>query len=179
MVATRPIEAEDNALEDTGGQTEARWEFDLLFRLHARRLIQVAWLMTGDRNEAEDVVAEVFARVYRKPPPGVGNPIGYLRRAVVNEVIGRARSAARRRSLVVRCDPVLSPDDDVAERDRVWRALCQLSDRQRAALVLRYFEDLSEIDIARTLGVRPGAVKSTTARAVERLRELLGGDEDE
>lgn len=69
-------------------------------------------------------------------------------------------------------------DGEVAERDRVWRAMLRLRGRQRAVLVLRYFDDASEARVAEILEIPVGTVKSTASRGLERLRRMLGEDDD-
>ena len=143
-----------------------------VFARHHGRLLRVAELVAGDPQLAADAVAEAFARTYPHWRRGRVDDVGaYLRRAVLNEV---QRTWRRRRTLPapVRADAA-GADEGVAERDRVWRALEQLSTRQRAAVVLRFYEDLSEADIALALGIPVGTVKSTTSRALDKLRVTL------
>lgn len=156
-------------------------DFDDVFLGQHERLLRLAGLLCGDAGQAEDAVAEVFARLYRRWQPGrIQDLDAYLRRAVVNEVTAefrrraRAGRAPRRPSGVT----VTATEDDVVERDRVWRAMLRLPGRQRAVLVLRFFDDASEARVADILGVPLGTVKSTAARGLARLRGFLGEDED-
>ena len=123
-------------------------------------------------------MAEAFAKVFPQWRRGqVYDPSAYLRRAVVNEVTSRGRRRVledrevRRRSSRGRGDPGV--DELVAGRDLVVRALRRLPVRQRAVVVLRYYDDLSEAEVADLLGLSVGTVKSHTARALERLRVEL------
>jgi RNA polymerase sigma-70 factor (sigma-E family) len=149
-----------------------------VYRVHLEPLLRFAWLLCGDRHQAEDVVAEAFARVFPQWRRGkVGEPCTYLRRAVINEVTSRGR----RRVLEVREERRRSGsgrvaqhfDELVAERDVVVQALRRLSLRQRAVLVLRFYDDLPEREVADILGLSVGTVKSHTARGLERLRAEL------
>jgi RNA polymerase sigma factor (sigma-70 family) len=148
-------------------------------------LFRLAVLMLGgDRERAEDAVAEAVARVYPRWRAGHVADLGpYLRRAVINEVVrlGRRRRLERRdephHMLGGRSVSVSALDDQVVTRDRVVRALRCLPGRQRAVVVLRFYEDLDEAEIARLLDVSVGTVKSQLSRALPRLRTLM--DEEE
>jgi RNA polymerase sigma-70 factor (sigma-E family) len=149
-----------------------------VFNTHHRSAVRLAWLLTGDPHLAEDVVADAFAKVWIQWEKGRVHDAGpYLRKAVVNNV----RSRGRRRGLELREAGKRSGDDrgirlhddSVAERDAVWQALQHLPERQRQAVVLRYYEDLPEAEVAEILGVRVGTVKSQVSRGLDRLRELL------
>lgn len=136
-------------------------------------------LLDGDSRRAEEVVQDSLLGLYRAwgrladPERGAG----YLRRSVVN----RCRSVHRRRNVERRhLHSVLMPErdphvdsDDVAEHDRVIRALRGLPTRQREVLVLRYFADASEEQIAETLGISRGAVKTHAHRGVAAVRTAL------
>ncbi len=153
-------------------------QYSALYRRHLEPLLRFAWLLCGDRHQAEDVVAEAFAKVYPQWRRGrVYDPYSYLRRAVVNEATTRGRRRVletreeRRRSGSGRGAGRL--EEVVAERDAVVAALRRLPVRQRAVIVLRYYDDLSESDVADLLGMAVGTVKSHTARGLERLRAEL------
>lgn len=152
--------------------------FAEVFNTHHRSAVRLAWLLTGDPHAAEDVVSDAFAKVWVQWEKGNVKDVGpYLRRTVANNV----RSRGRRRALEIRESEkrggdergVRLADDDLAERDVVWRALQRLPERQRQTLVLRYYEDLPEAEIAEILGVRVGTVKSQISRGLDRLRELV------
>ena len=103
-------------------------------------------------------------------------PQRYVRRMVVNEVLSwRRRRAFSERPMGDAPDRVgdASPEERIVETDAVWGALSQLPPRQRAVIVLRYYEHLSEAEIADALGVRPGTVKSQCSAALTNLRRLL------
>lgn len=151
--------------------------FAEVFALHGRDSVRLAYLLTGDRARAEDLVAEAFARVYVQWRRGrVTHVRAYVRQAVVNQV----RNAARRGFLERRESARRTGDhrggrahdDDLADRDEVAALLARLSDRQRTALVLRYWEDLPEVEVAAAMGCPTGTVKSLISRGLARLREL-------
>lgn len=140
------------------------------------RAFRLAYLLAGDRHAAEDALAEAFARTYEKWRAGKVTDVGpYLRRAVHNQVKNQRRAMARLR----RHEHRRRGDDrgrgtpagHVAARDAVVDLLDQLTYRQRAAIVLRYYEDCSEAEIADALGCRPGTVKSLISRGLATLRE--------
>jgi RNA polymerase sigma-70 factor (sigma-E family) len=147
--------------------------FDELYGRHATPALRLAVLLVGDRARAEDLVAEAFARVLPRWRKGEVLDFGpYLRTAVVNEFRSRLRREARAPEL----GPVVEVEDLselVADRAALADALRRLPDRQRAAIVLRYFEDLPERDTAELLGCSVGTVKSSVSRGLARLRDLL------
>jgi RNA polymerase sigma-70 factor (sigma-E family) len=154
--------------------------FAAVYNAHHRQAVRLAYLLVSDPHQAEDVVSEAFAKVYVRWRKGDVRDVGaYVRRAVVNE----ANSRLRRRYLERRVAAERSGDDRgvrlvdeaAAEHDVVWQGIQRLPARQRAAVVLRYYEDLSEAETAEILGCSVGTVKSNTSRGLARLQELLGG----
>ena len=145
-----------------------------LYRAHLPGATRLAYLLTGDRVAAEDVAQEAFLRAASRLGALRDEAAfpAYLHRAVVNRVRNRARRLKLERA---HAEPAPPPYDlpDVATRDRLWEALQRLPHRQRAALVLRFYLDLSEADVAERLGCRPGTVKSATARGLAALRADL------
>ncbi|MFC5835819.1 SigE family RNA polymerase sigma factor [Nonomuraea insulae] len=139
-------------------------------------LFGTAYLLTGDRHAAEDLVQSALAKTAARwrdlrDPAAIE---GYVRRAMYHEQV----SWWRRRSRVVEVSTAEQPDRpgdghaDAADLRMVMRAaLARLTPRQRAILVLRYFEDKSETEIARLLGVRVGSVRSQIYRSLERLKK--------
>lgn len=158
---------------------DATDEFASVYAAHRVRAVRLAYLLTGDPEQAEDLVSEAFARVYPRWRQGRVADVGpYLRRAVVNQANSRLRRRyLERRESVRRAGDdrgVRRVDEHTADHDAVWGALLRLPARQRAAVVLRYYEDLSEAETAEALGVGVGTVKSQVSRGLDRLRELLG-----
>ena len=143
-------------------------------------LMRTATLLTSDPHAAEDVYQETLHRLFVRWPR-VDNPGGFCRQVMHNLVIDLARARHRRpRELVLLDnyddkDPQSGDPASAAElRPAVLAALDTLTVQQRAIVVLRYFEDLSQDEVAEMLGVSPGTVKSATSRAVARLRAQPG-----
>jgi RNA polymerase sigma-70 factor (sigma-E family) len=140
------------------------------------RLLHAADLLTGDRSRAEDLVQHALERAWlRWPRIRDGNPEAYVRRTMLNAYLDwwrRRRWRELPEDAGGGADRPSQPDHavDVARRDAVQRALSALTARERAVVVLRFWCDLTEAQIAAELRVRPGTVKSTLARATERLR---------
>ena len=156
-----------------------------LFRDHHGELVRLALLMVGDQPTAEDVVqdayASVHARWHRLTAREAALP--YVRAAVLNgcRSVLRRRGIARRAGILhratVRDEPFASAESEVIlseDRRQVLTALARLPRRRREVLVLRYYLGLSEAEIAAVLGISPGTVKSTAARALATLARDLG-----
>lgn len=152
--------------------------FASVFNAHHRRAVRLAYLLTGDHHQAEDIVSDAFAKVYVQWRKGRVNDVGsYLRRAVANE----SNSRLRRRYLERREASKRSGDDrgvrmvdeHAADHDEVWQAIQRLPERMRQAVVLRYYEDLSEAETADILGCSVGTVKSQVSRGLARMQQLL------
>ena len=161
-----------------------RDSFATVFNHHHRQAVRLAYLLVSDADQAEDIVAEAFTKVYVRWKKGDVRDIGaYVRRAVANE----ANSKLRRRYLERREASrqsgddrgVRRIDDGAADRDEVWQAIQRLPTRQRQAVVLRYYEDLSEAETAEILGCSVGNVKSQVSRGLSRMQELLGRSEED
>ena len=165
-------------LLEEGERADEIDEFSALFAAHQRSVYQLAFLLCGDRSLAEEATAEVFAKVYRRwDRARPDDPGAYLRRAVVNQVRGRFRRLRLERANSDRRsgdDRGARPFEDwSADRDELRRALMVLPPKQRAAIVLRYFEDLPEAEVADVLGISVGTVKGYVSRGLDRLRQLL------
>lgn len=152
-----------------------------VFRAHHDGALRLAYLLCGDPHRAEEAVAEAFAKVWPHWKRGrVADERAYLRRAVVNELRSRARRRAiedretDRRKATGRGDSF--GQEQALDRHGLLLALAELPGRQRAVIVLRFYEDLTEAATAETLGMRLGTVKSQTSRGLTRLREILGED---
>jgi RNA polymerase sigma-70 factor (sigma-E family) len=167
--------------EVTGGArysvTEARQAVSALYQAHAIGLMRLALIMLGDRPSAEDVVQDAFCGLYRRwrTLSDTEKALSYVRSSVLNG----ARTVLRRRArqpLGTEDRPVESAESAVlvfAEHQRVVDAIRRLPDRQREALVLRYYLDLSEEEIARAMAISRGTVKSTCSRALAALGRIL------
>jgi RNA polymerase sigma-70 factor (sigma-E family) len=155
--------------------------FRQVFTEHRTRVFRLAVLMTGNVHVAEEVTAEVFARVLpRWRAGGVTDVLPYLRRAVVNETRSRHRRREHEARAIARwgAPATIVDTDRVALAEPLLAALRQLPARQRAVVVLRYHDDLSEADVASTLGMAPGSVKSHASRGLAQLRILLDQQEE-
>lgn len=141
------------------------------------RLLRTAYAVAGDRQLAEDAVQVALATAYARWPRvrRTDDPLAYVRKVAVNAALAQHRKAHRRRETVVEALPERSAPvgSDPLERDAVLRAVRLLPPRQRAVVVLRYYEDLSERQIAEVLGCRPGTVKSQASAALATLRTVL------
>lgn len=135
-------------------------------------VVRLAHLMTGSTAAGEDIAQDAFLGWLARAPD-VENPRAYLRRSVVNLVINARRKADRERGYRLTLVERAAPAHEV---DEMWPLIARLPARQRAVLVLRYYEDLSEQQIADVLGCRPGTVKSLSARALARLKKELSHD---
>ncbi len=148
-----------------------------LYRRHAPEAARLAYLLTGDHALAEDLVHEAFVRMIGRFAD-LRSPEAfewYLRRTVVNLANSHFRHAKVERAYLDREGRNLRPlaDPDVDARQDMWRNLLRLPERQRAALVLRFYEDLTEVQIAEVLGCPLGTVKSLVSRGLGRLRGEL------
>lgn len=155
------------------GRSDQR-AFDAFVRTSSDRLLRTAYLLTGDRHHAEDLVQTALLRTARRWSTARREPAAYARRVVVNLAKDRWRDRGRRPDEApLEVDVAIPVTDGIAERDRLLRAARQLPEGQRAVLVLRYFDDLSVAETAAALGCSEGTVKSQTARALDRLRSAL------
>ena len=146
----------------------------------ARRgsLLRTAYLLTGDPHDAEDLVQSALIKVVPKWARIKDRPEGYVRQVLARESVNRWRG---RRWREVTTDAVPEArhhlSTDSADRIALLEDLRRLSPRQRAVLVLRYFDDLTEADTAEALGISVGTVKSHARDALARLRHQQSGEE--
>ncbi|WP_433188145.1 SigE family RNA polymerase sigma factor [Actinoallomurus sp. CA-150999] len=153
-----------------------------IFREHHLELIRMALFIVGDQPTAEDVVQDAFAAVHRRFDRlrDPRNALPYIRAAVLNGCRGVLRRRAIARRFGGAYEPPIWSAESAAllgeDRREVFLALRSLPRRQREALVLRYYLDLSEAEIAEVMGVSRGTVKSTTSRALAALAGRLGED---
>ena len=180
------LAATDAVLPDAfpvSGTARADWSADRavveLYSQHYRSLVRLAALLVRDTPTAEEVVQDSFVAMHDgwQRLRDTGKALAYLRQAVVN----RSRSVLRHRTVVDKNVQQAPPDMPSAEhgalvlleRSAVAAALRDLPDRQREAIVLRYYADLSEAEIATAMGISRGAVKSHTSRGMAALRAAL------
>ena len=150
------------------------------YRVHRLGLVKLAAFIVGDQATGEDVVQDVFIRLHQRWDvlADPGDPLPYLRTAVVNGCRSaiRWRGRAQRQAGHDSPSPPLSTEESVLlseDRQQVLAALAGLSRRRREVLVLRFYLGLSEAEIAATLGISPGTVKSTAARSLAALARVL------
>ncbi|GGB25758.1 RNA polymerase sigma24 factor [Flexivirga endophytica] len=155
-----------------------------LYRTHHLQMVRLARLLVDDTASAEDVVQEAFLGMHRNRGALRDSraAVGYLRQAVVNQ----SRSMLRRRRTVRAhlkvAEPEIAPPADsevilAEEHQEVLRAVDQLPPRQREVLVLRYWSEMSEAEIADALGISKGTVKSQASRAMATLAKIMQGGE--
>jgi RNA polymerase sigma-70 factor (sigma-E family) len=152
--------------------------FDEFVATRAPALLRFAYLLCGDRHLAEDMLQEVLARGYRRwdriAPSGP--PEAYLRRAILREYLSWRRRRASTESVVAVVPDRVGAghlEDELAVRDEMWTLLAALPRTQRAVLVLRYYLDLPDGDIADLLGCAVPTVRVTAFRALTTLRGRL------
>jgi RNA polymerase sigma-70 factor (sigma-E family) len=153
-----------------------------MYRRHADAALRLAYLLTGDRQVAEDVVQDAFVRLAGRlvhlRDPGAFD--AYLRTTIVNLSRSYFRRKRVERLYLERArarPPLASPSRSIEDQEELWQALGRLSPRQRAAIVLRFYEDLPEGEVAKILQCAPGTVKSLVSRGLGKLRNEIG-DED-
>jgi RNA polymerase sigma-70 factor (ECF subfamily) len=155
-------------------------DLDGLFRAHATPLLRLAIVLTGDRELSEELVQEAFVRFHRSGSiPASGAELSYLRRTVVNLCHGHHRHLRVVRSRRAEVDGDHAPAEvDAVRRDgqrQVAAAVRALPRRQRDCIVLRFYVDLSDTEIAETLGISAGSVKTHLHRARAALARDLEG----
>jgi RNA polymerase sigma-70 factor (sigma-E family) len=140
-------------------------------------LLRFGHVLTGDPLRAEELVQQALVSTWaRWRHIEHDQPHAYVRRAMVHTHTSWWRRSRREAPLPAGYDPAAPETGALEERDRTLAALRQLPPRQRAVIVLRYYEDLSEAEIARVLGCSPGTVKSQASRALRTLSTLLSPD---
>lgn len=158
----------------TTGAEAVRGQLDELYQRCAPAGLRVAYLLTGDAGLAEDLVQEAFARLigrlrHLREPAAFD---AYLRRTIVNLSVSHFRHQAVVRAYERRYSSVehTTREPDVIEHESMRKALLGLPERQRAAIVLRFYEDLPEAQVAEILRCRPGTVRSLVTRGVQAMR---------
>jgi RNA polymerase sigma-70 factor (sigma-E family) len=154
---------------------DADVDFDEFVAARWVRLFRLAYLLTGEEPAAEDLLQTAMERTFARWPrvTRMESPEAYVRRLMVNAVISEHRGPTRRREWLraVLPEPTVDAEDGhVVDHLLLWPLVCALPERQRAVIVLRYYEDLSEREIAAVLGCSPGTVKSQASAALANLR---------
>jgi RNA polymerase sigma-70 factor (sigma-E family) len=155
-------------------------DFDRFVTTNAQSLLRTAYLITWDLHTAEDLVQETLIKVAKHWPKirRMEHPVAYARRILVNDALdGRARHRRRRSELSAEQPSqnghVPDPSELIDTHDELIAALATLQPRQRAVLVLRYFLDLPEAEVATALKCSLGTVKSTASRGLARLEQTM------
>jgi RNA polymerase sigma-70 factor (sigma-E family) len=156
-------------------RAEDRASFTDFVSAEQAALLRLAVLLTGDRGHAEDLVQTALMACYRHWPRIVrnGTPSAYVRRALVTTQISWRRRLSSTEQVMEDLPEQAAPLDEQDEDEELRGALLDLPVRMRAAVVLRYFEDLSEKRTAELMGCSPSTVNTQTARGLERLRASL------
>ena len=162
-------------------ETTASGRLEVLYVEHAPAALRFAYYLSGDREQARDLVQDAFVRVagrfsYLRRPDVFET---YLRRTIFNLYTSRLRRLRLERAYLAQeaLRPTPSAEEsDPTDRDEVWHAISELPDRQRAAVVLRFYEDLSERESAEIVGCSVGALNQLVVRATATLRERIGKD---
>ena len=142
--------------------------FEDFYGLHYRPMVRLARALVDTSECAEEIVQDALVKVYERWNR-LDQPAGYLRVAVVNGARSELRRREVRRRVGLRARPVVAS----AERDYLIDSLDRLSPRQRTALVLRFYAQMSERETAEAMGVRPGTVKSLVSRGLAELRRVI------
>jgi RNA polymerase sigma factor (sigma-70 family) len=171
MTVLEAIQADDDEPAPSAGRpVEPRLSFEELYVSSYQSLVRLAFVLTGSREVSEDVVQDCFIRLHRHYHR-LESPDRYAKQAVVNACRSYFRKTLRERDK----RPLLYVVDgsDGVHAGELHDVLLSLPYRQRAAIVLRYYGDLSEVEIGEILGCRPGTVGSLIHRGLERLRLLV------
>ena len=156
-----------------GDRAQRDAEFSAYMEARQASLLRTAYLISGDRHTAEDLVQTALAKLYLAwdRVEDRGSLDGYVRRVIVNEHNSLWRRPFKRREHATDQLPErATPDTPGGRDDALWELVQTLPRKQRAAVVLRYYEELSEAETAEVLGVSVGTVKSQTSRALAALR---------
>lgn len=180
-VADMPVAAgSGNGQVWQGTMAASEQDFAEFVRAALPGLLRYGHALTGNPHDAADLVQTVLEKVGSRwsRVTDCADPTAYVRRAMVNAHISKWRRTRRETLLAEFPDIPTQADGDRLENEPVWQALRALPARQRAVVVLRYYEGLSEDEIATSLGIASGTVKSQASKALVSLRQRLGGGDD-
>jgi RNA polymerase sigma factor (sigma-70 family) len=168
-VVNRDVDAAAPPAGGGGGSRVSDSDFATFYRENALWAARLAYLLTAEGGFAEDLMQEAFVGLYPRFD-SIENPRAYVRVSLVR-LASRRRARERRRVVAHRL--AVSRDTVQDQADEVFDIIATLPARQRAVIVLRYFEGLSELEIGAALGCAPGTVKSLASRAIDRLRKEI------
>jgi RNA polymerase sigma-70 factor (sigma-E family) len=163
--------------EPTTKRRDAETDFAEFVRAVMPGLLRYGHALTGNPHDAADLVQGVLERIgarWTHVLHKTGDPVAYARRAMANAHVSRWRRTRREKLVAELPDTSVVWQPDRFAEQPLWQALRALPPRQRAVMVLRYYEDLSEAEIASTLGITKGTVKSQANKAMASLRTRLG-----
>jgi RNA polymerase sigma factor (sigma-70 family) len=163
----------DSVTSPTEAEPTPKPDFSHFYRLHYESLVRLGFLLTLSEEAARDLVHDVFARIYPRWG-GLDDPLPYVRRSLVNA----SRSWHRRRKLerAHRAEP---PPEAALDADELFDVLGHLPAKQRVAIILRFYEQMNDTEIASLLRCRPGTVSSLVHRGCGRLRRAFVESEEE
>lgn len=163
-------------LDEVKVHERATNDFEIFFEATWPRLFRTTYAVAGDAASAEEALQSAFTKAYAswRKVRSVDHPEAYVRRMAINEVLGVRRRAWWKSEITTAelplTDSVPSAEASIVDREVMWQSICALPIRQRAVIVLRYYEDLSEQQIADALGCSTGTVKSQASAALAALR---------
>jgi RNA polymerase sigma-70 factor (sigma-E family) len=169
VTAVLPVEWVD-------AETDVRTDFGEFVRTSLPTLLRYGHALTGNPHDAADLVQTVLEKLGARWPSLLRKgfePLAYARRSMANAHISRWRRRGREKLVADFPDAIAESGVDRLEHEPLWQALRDLPPRQRAVVVLRFYEGLSEAEIAATLGISAGTVKSQNSRAMATLRKRL------
>jgi RNA polymerase sigma-70 factor (sigma-E family) len=153
-------------------------DFEEFAQVRTPHLYRTAWLLVGDRHQAEDLVQETLAKMFRawRGISRIDNPAAYAQTVLARTFVSQWRRRRVVEQPYAEVPEVVERPGDAELRVALQNALSALAPLDRAVLVLRFFEDRSVDQVALDLGKKPGAIRTRTSRALERLRVVLGDD---
>jgi RNA polymerase sigma-70 factor (sigma-E family) len=151
-------------------------EFEEYVSARGQELVRLGFTVSGDYQRAEDLAQIALMQAFRswRKVRNTDDPHHYVRRILVNEYLSMTRRRSFREAPTADLDPQHTVPDHAAHvvnSDDLWRALANLSARERVVLVLRYYQDLDDQTIADVLGIKPSSVRATASRALASLRK--------
>lgn len=173
-VGVRADSSINTSQEPAARQMRSHADLEELFLAHRGSMVRLGRLLTGSVAVAEEVVQESFIKLFERRAT-VDNPVAYLHRTVVNGCHSRMRrrkNEASKLAILGTPSEIQQPAMPV-ETAEIWESLNSLTQRQRTAIVLRFYNDMTTVATAEAMGVRPGTVKSLVHRGLEQLRKEI------
>ena len=159
-------------------RSKAQADFTTFVETRHASLFRTAYLLTGDYHEAQDLLQTALLKVCGRwsRVSALASPEAYVRRTMTNQWVSWRRRRSSSEIVTDEIDPraTAGPEDVTVETQHVMAALARLSRQQRAVIVLRYYEDLSVVEVAEALAIAPGTVKAHSRAALTALAGILG-----